>query len=181
MRAPATASRRPRLAALALLALLLVACGAPGPQPIVLHEDECAYCRMTISDPRFAAQAVTATGKRHTFDSIECLAAYVGQAREAGSVRAAWVTDFRHPGTFIPADSARFLRGAGPGSPMGSGLLAVAADADLEALRREIGGEPLDWPAVLALASRQTPAAPTRPGVPGAPADTHGGPGAPAH
>jgi copper chaperone NosL len=146
-----------RTAALLLLALL-AACGAPGPREIVLHVDECAYCRMTVGDPRFAAQAVTSAGRRHVFDSIECLAGWTRQARAAGTFGAAWVTDFERPGTFLPADSALYLRATAVGSPMGSGLLAVAPGADVARVRREVGGgAPLDWAAVVSAAAQPAP------------------------
>jgi copper chaperone NosL len=112
---------------------------------------------MVISDPRYGAEVVTATGKVLTFDSIECLASYYVQVRASGAaVRSAWVTDFAHPGTLVPAEGARYVRtdgGAdGPGSPMGKGLTAFAADADSATLHGASGGAPaLGWNEVLAL------------------------------
>lgn len=143
------------VAALCLLALL-VACER-APRPIAYGHDGCDYCRMVISDPRYGAELVTATGKVHTFDSIECLAAYYLQARASGAAaRSVVVSDFERPGTFLPAAEARYLRAAGPASPMGKGLTAFAPGADSAALRR-VGGDaaPLRWDEVLALVERE--------------------------
>jgi len=141
-----------------LLPAALWALGActPSPQPIAYGRDACDYCRMVISDPRYGAELVTSKGKVHTFDSIECLAAYYLQAREGGAVHSVWVSDYAHPGTLVPAAEARFVRAAGPASPMGMGLTAFAADAEDAALRRSSGGAPpLRWEEVLALVERE--------------------------
>ncbi|WP_410968639.1 hypothetical protein, partial [Salmonella sp. SAL4443] len=46
----------------ALLALRVLACARPAPGTIVYDADACDWCRMTISDPSYAAQLVTRTG-----------------------------------------------------------------------------------------------------------------------
>ena len=152
-------ARRPRPArgralaaavAAASAALALAACAPDGPRPIAYGEDQCGYCRMTISDRRFGAELQTATGKQHTFDSIECLAAYANAA-DAGAVRAAWVTDVARPGTLLGVDSARFWRVAGPGSPMGKGLVATMGAAPAGAT----GPTPMRWAEVRALVARE--------------------------
>jgi copper chaperone NosL len=139
---------------LATAAWLLAAC-ARGPRPIAYGSDACAYCRMVISDQRYGAELMTAKGKVHTFDSIECLASYSLQRRPAGSADSAWVTDFEHPGTLVPAAAAWYLRAPGPSSPMGKGLTAFAPTADTARLRRSFGGEPMRWADVLALVERE--------------------------
>lgn len=125
--------------AMATLALAAVACAPAGPRELRLGEEACGYCRMTIDDARFAAQARTSRGRTETFDSIECLADWAAAA-PAGSVAALWVSDFRSPGAWIPADEARFVRLTRTSSPMGRGLAAVRASAS-EADRAAIGAE----------------------------------------
>lgn len=133
---------------------MLVSCAA-GPKRIEYGAAECAYCRMEITDPRFGAQAVTAKGKVMSFDSIECLADYVAAAASSGAAPAAFVSDWQNPGALMPVDSARLLRVDGPaGSPMGQGLLAVRAGADVATLALELGAQPVEWSAVLARADR---------------------------
>lgn len=158
MTASALAGLRARLAALLLIATLAAVAGCGGASgaavPIEYGHRDCDFCRMTITDPRYAAELVTTTGKVHPFDSIECLAGYYAQLADRSSARALWVSDYAHPGHFLRADSARFVRVAGPGSPMGRGLRAYAASADVSALRAS-GGEPLDWAQVLALVTRE--------------------------
>ncbi|HEX5581150.1 MAG TPA: nitrous oxide reductase accessory protein NosL, partial [Gemmatimonadaceae bacterium] len=137
-----------RVAAAAALAVAATACAPSGPAPIQYGSAECAECHMMVSDARFGAQLVTGTGKTLTFDSVECLAGWYLDQQDATEVRSLWVTDFRHPGTFVPATEARFVRGT-QHSPMGLGIVAFAADADPAVLAREFGGATLDWAAVL--------------------------------
>ena len=113
---------------------LVVACAPRTPESIALNSDACTYCRMLISDGRFAAAIVTAHGRTVKFDSIECLLAYYQQASAAHDVALVWVSDYRHPGTLL--DGARSLhrrrRGSSPG--VGRGLAAVASARDAAAL-----------------------------------------------
>ncbi|HEU4631534.1 MAG TPA: hypothetical protein VFS08_17400 [Gemmatimonadaceae bacterium] len=143
--------RTPRRALLAALLVATAACTAPGPRAVSLGREDCGYCRMTVSDARFAAEARTAHGRVHVFDSIECLAGYAS-ATPAGEVRALWVTDHDHPGTFVAADSATFWRVSGPASPMGKGLLATAGPPPAGVAEP---GAPLRWRDVLALVARE--------------------------
>ena len=148
-------ARSKALRASTLMLLWLLAACARGPRPIAYGSDACGYCRMVISDQRYGAELMTAKGKVYTFDSIECLASYSLQRRPTGSADSAWVTDFEHPGTLVPAAAAWYLRAPGPSSPMGKGLTAFAPDADTAALRRSFGGEPMRWTDVLALVERE--------------------------
>ena len=104
--------------------LLLGACAAAGPRPIAYDRDVCAFCSMTVSDPRYGAELITVKGKVLTFDSIECLASYHLANRAA--TRSLWVTQ---DGRLVPAERARFRRAAPDAeanSPMGLGLSAAA-------------------------------------------------------
>jgi copper chaperone NosL len=146
--------RRNRAPATWLVALVLTAlvsaCAPRGPRAIAYDAEACHYCRMTISDARFGAEALTSTGKTQTFDSIECLASFVA-SQASDAVRGVWVSDWNHPGTFLAADSAEFRRVSGPaGSPMGGGWVATAPRHAPNGL--ENAGTALRWSDVLASA-----------------------------
>lgn len=148
-----------RVVTAGVVAALVVSAGAcdAGPRPIAADE-QCAYCGMAISDPRFGAELVTRTGKVHTFDSIECLASYAAALRDSGAVRGMWVTDFRAPTRLIPATHAVFLRLQSVGSPMGRGLASVPSREAAVALLRETGASAkaiLSWSDVLRAARGQ--------------------------
>lgn len=120
------------------------ACGTSGPEPITLNVDACEYCRMTISDARFGGEAVTATGRVHKFDSIECLAGFARTATP-GTVRGLYVIDTQHPGTFVPAELAGYLTGGFLHSPMGRSVVAFATPLAAEEQRAMLGGTLTTW------------------------------------
>ena len=138
--------------AAALLGAAALACGSPGPTPIAFGEAACDHCHMTIVDQRFAAELVTRTGKVFAFDDVGCLATFaVAGPVEPDQVHSAWVTDFRLPGTLIPAQDAIFLRTDSIRTPMSSNLLAVPRSAG-DSLHAALGGTLLDWSQILAAA-----------------------------
>lgn len=143
--------------ALSFFALALLAACAEGPRALVAGQDACAYCRMTIDDPRFGALVRTAKGKLQTFDSIECAAAYVAALRDTERPQAVWVADFDAPARWVDAEQARYLHASRLRSPMGRELVAFSAIADTAHLLAAHGGRVMGWREVLALAS-QTPA-----------------------
>ena len=142
-----THGRFARLRALGL-AVALGACAGSGPRPVVVGEDQCAYCRMEVVDARFAAEAVTRTGRVHVFDSVDCLAGYARGA-ESGSLSALWVTDAENPGTFIRVDQAGFLTGSTLRGAMGRTVAFASPEAARTAQVR-LGGTVTAWTTVQA-------------------------------
>jgi copper chaperone NosL len=130
-------------------AAVLASCAPAGPRAIALNEDACTQCRMAIVDARFGGEAVTKTGRVMTFDSLECLASWARTAPEGTATRI-YVIDVQHPGTFVSADSAGFLRGSLVGSPMGRGIVALASRAKAEEQRAMLGGTVVGWKELLA-------------------------------
>ena len=128
------------------LALLVASGCQSGPEPIRYGQQECAFCRMRIADPRFASELVTAHGKTVVFDALECLIEFAagdgGAAAAGGTV---WVSDFSRPGELIDARGAVFLRSDGVRSPMGLNALAFAAPAALEQARAQYPGTLVTW------------------------------------
>jgi copper chaperone NosL len=160
-------TRRAALRRLALVSLgaailpslaALEGCGDAGARPIVYGRDECAWCRMTVSDARYGAVQRNAQGKQQVFDSVECLVEAtlaLEAAAQASASERSWVTDLLHPGTLVPAAVARYLRGDGPGSPMGTGFRAFASVADAEREQRRSGGVTMSWDEVLTVIGDQ--------------------------
>ncbi|HKS06156.1 MAG TPA: nitrous oxide reductase accessory protein NosL [Gemmatimonadaceae bacterium] len=125
------------------------ACAPAGPKSVVLGEDNCDYCRMTIVDARYGGQAITTTGRAYKFDSVECLANWVRTA-PAGTVRDVYVIDLQHPGTFVRADSAGFLTGVLINGPMGKGIVGFANAQSAEQQRAMVGGRISTWNEIVA-------------------------------
>jgi len=144
-----------RRAVLAPAVLLLVAACADGPRTVHIGSDTCDLCHMSISQEAFAAQFITDRGRAYVFDSVECLAASLhhGEPVSAAEIRAAWVTDFESPGSWVRADVAHYLRSDELRSPMGMGLSGYASAAAARQNQSEFGGDLLAWDDVLRLVS----------------------------
>ena len=133
---------------------LVVACDE-APRDLVSGEDPCRYCRMAIDDIRFGAMVKTDKGKIETFDSIECLAAFIGNLPASMKPKGVWVADFTRPDRWIDVDSARFVQTTTLKSPMGRELAAFDPNLSAEELTRTYGGRVLDWHAVKAIVLSQ--------------------------
>ena len=116
-----------RLLPIAVLpTLLAVSCasGPPKPVPLDTRNEQCASCRMAVSDPRFAAQLVAPGELPLFFDDLGCLAAFV----KAGKTRpgdVAFVADHRTR-AWVRADRANYARVPGLATPMASRMVAHA-------------------------------------------------------
>ena len=79
-----------------LAVVLLAACGdgTQGPAPLDTKNDACAWCRMSVSDLRFAAQLTAPGHEPKFFDDAGCLRDWLKAPREEAPWTA-WVTDHR--------------------------------------------------------------------------------------
>ncbi len=129
---------------------LVIACSPRGPKDIRYGEELCDYCHMTITDPAFAAQLVTSTGKVYVFDDLGDLASFTTEGRvPVDQVYGIWVNLFLRPADRVPVDDAVFLQSDRLRSPMSSGLAAFQSGETADSLRGEIGGQVLMWSDVL--------------------------------
>jgi copper chaperone NosL len=140
-----------RLGLLPALAASLAGC-APGPVPIALGADRCVDCARVIRDKPFAAQAATPAGRVYKFDSVECLADWIGRHPDQ-PLGSAWVADYEQPLRMIPAASAIYLPTASARDPRAR--LAAYAPTSAAAARRRPGVTPLRWPQLQEAARRR--------------------------
>jgi len=131
-----------RLAAALALALGLAGCGRPaGPvQPDTKH-DACGWCRMAVSDLRFAAQLVAPSEEPRFFDDLGCLATFLKSGGAPARGQVAWVADHRTK-QWVRASSAVYTKVPGLLTPMNSFLMAHADAASRDADESARGGSP---------------------------------------
>jgi copper chaperone NosL len=129
--------------ALVLLGALASACGGAAPEPAALdtRNEQCASCRMAVSDARFASQLVAPGELPRFFDDMGCLADYL-KAGKAPAGAVAFVADHRTK-AWIRADRAVYTRVAGLETPMGSHLIAHADAASRDADADARTGQPV--------------------------------------
>ncbi|PKL88861.1 MAG: hypothetical protein CVV23_07945 [Ignavibacteriae bacterium HGW-Ignavibacteriae-2] len=114
------------------------------PSPINYGEDNCEYCLMLITDPKYGSELMTDKGKIYKFDSVECLAAYSFKNDPLNNWTK-WVTDFYNPNNLINLKSAYFLKSQKLRSPMGLNLSAFSKGDHLQTIRNEFGGTKISW------------------------------------
>lgn len=116
-------SRRSALAVLAGTFLLAAACSrtVAAAEP-VWGKEPCANCRMLVSDKRYAAQVVDATGEHRFFDDIGCMVIWMDAQK---SEAPAWVREAAS-GAWLDARTAHYVQGAR--TPMDFGFEARFAD-----------------------------------------------------
>jgi copper chaperone NosL len=147
---PATANARqwarPRNAAAvgtALLLLLVAACAGREPEPAALdtRNEQCASCRMAVSNARFAAQLVAPSELPRFFDDVGCLADFVKAGRAPGGA-VGYAADHRTK-AWVRAQNAVYTRVPGLETPMGSHVIAHADAASREQDPEARGGAPV--------------------------------------
>jgi copper chaperone NosL len=122
-----------------VLATVTVGCtgGPPPPAPLDTAHDNCRFCRMIVSDQRFAGQIVAAGEEPLFFDDLGCLHDYVQGASSLPVGAFAYVADHR-TGRWVAGGRAVFTRVPGLSTPMNGGIVAHAdrASRDSDAAGR---------------------------------------------
>ncbi|HRY44196.1 MAG TPA: nitrous oxide reductase accessory protein NosL [Thermoanaerobaculia bacterium] len=124
--------RSPLRVVAVLSVAVLAACGggADGPVPVDTKNDACAWCRMSVSDLRFAAQLTAPGHEPKLFDDAGCLRDWLKEPREAAEWTA-WLSDHRTR-EWVKATDAVVVREPAIQTPMDSGLVAWANAASRE-------------------------------------------------
>ena len=125
--------------------LLLVTACSQEPAEIHYGSDECAHCKMMITDEQFSSQIVTEKGKAIKFDAIECMAVYHRQNADdlQGAIR--YVSDYNNPKNWLIAEQAQFVKSEVVNSPMGESLLAFPSQEEAQQHLNEKPGQLLQW------------------------------------
>jgi copper chaperone NosL len=110
--------------------------GPVPPAPLDTRTDGCSWCRMAVSDARFAAQIAAPLEEPRFFDDLGCLRDYLEGGARLEPEAVVYVADHRTR-AWIPASHAVYTKVPGLATPMASGLVAHAdassRDADPEA------------------------------------------------
>ena len=120
------------------------ACTSSDPQAINYSRDQCAYCMMSISDPKFGAELVTDKGRILKYDAAECLAAHLSDGAPAHQTLLA--VPYDAPGTLLQVDDLLFLISPDFSSPMGANLVSFG---DEKSIPEKHQNELLDWAGVI--------------------------------
>lgn len=121
-------------------------CSQDGPQAIRYGQDQCVYCKMTISDPRFGTQIMSTKGRAYNFDDLQCMIAFVKAGDLAESeIAEFYLPDYSNDNQLLPAKELFYLKSESLKSPMRGDIAAFKSPEDLEEVRKVHGGEVLTW------------------------------------
>jgi len=117
--------------------------------PVIRYgQERCAFCGMSIDDPRFAAAWRTAEGSERHFDDIGCLVnAYRRDHPE--SPGAHYVHDLNDE-SWLEAPTATFVVSPGIKTPMSYGVAAFASAEAAGTAAAQPGATTYDWARLLA-------------------------------
>jgi copper chaperone NosL len=128
-----------------LIIIIIPGC-SPEIEPINYGKDACEYCKMNITDNKFAAEIVSVKSKVYKFDSIECLFAFEFEKMiDKNEIHSEWVCDFSSPDNFIALRKAYYLQNDELRSPMGLNVLCLSSKEILEEFKKNNGGTELTF------------------------------------
>ncbi|HZS08015.1 MAG TPA: nitrous oxide reductase accessory protein NosL [Blastocatellia bacterium] len=123
-----------------LIIALLAACQQAQLRPVeLLPEDMCSYCRMAISESKYAAELITKDGDALKFDDIGCMADYINRKKNRDSVAGYFFVDF-HTKRWVKGEEAYFVSSSKFQTPMSGGIVAITDRAQAEATAAEHQG-----------------------------------------
>ena len=131
-------------AAVLLLSLSLMSCGNNEPKPIKINSDLCDYCKMTISNGKFAAETITSKGRYYKFDDLTCMVRYVAENNSV-EYSAYYVGDYLQENSLIAVTSASFIKGGTIQSPMRGNIAAFSSAAEAQTHAQSLGAAPVSW------------------------------------
>jgi copper chaperone NosL len=118
----------------------LASCQTKTIEPLAIEaNDMCSFCRMSISDRRYAAELIDNDGQALKFDDIGCLTNFIKQKRIAGTVEATFVTDFDRR-EWLRAENATYVRSAELKTPMNGGIVAFKDQSEASAAAAKYHG-----------------------------------------
>ena len=117
----------------------------PTGDPTILYgQENCARCRMVISDLQYASAWRETDGSETHFDDIGCMVLLDGERHPIGGTQY-WVHDFES-GEWFDALSALYIISPDVHSPMGYGVIASTDAAGSKILSTKLSSaEVLTW------------------------------------
>ncbi len=116
------------------------------PQPIRIGQDNCDFCKMTISDHRFGAEIITKKGKVFKFDDEKCIIGFLNSKKvTAENIAGIYFVDFSIRDKLVNVDEAHFLQCPALKSPMGGNIAAFSNEDSLANTFQQINGNKISW------------------------------------
>lgn len=116
------------------------------PEPIKIGQDNCHYCKMTISDNRFGAEVVTTKGKIFKYDELHCLSSAIADKEiDLKIINGIYFTDFAEPHGLVKREQGFYLISDEIKGPMGGNIATFSSRDNLLNFQKETGGSEISW------------------------------------
>ncbi len=120
---------------------LLASCQQQRLEPVALApEDMCSFCRMAISEKRYAAQLSDSEGQVFKFDDIGCMANFMQRNDIDGKSVARFVMDFDER-IWIKAEDAYYVESSEVTTPMNGGVIAFTTQPKAQQAAEKFHGK----------------------------------------
>jgi len=131
----------------ALAAMMTMSSCNVKPEAIVTGKDQCCFCKMTVSDPKFGAEIVTVKGRNYKFDDMHCVLAFINNKMlEVKEIKEVYLTDFASADhQLIKATEAALMQSEKLNSPMNGNIAAVGDTHSIQKLMEEYQGTSVSW------------------------------------
>jgi copper chaperone NosL len=140
--------KRPLDAALiALLSFAFLSCNANEPKPIKLNSDSCDFCKMTISNPKFASELITEKGRYYKFDDLSCMIKYA-KSESTVKIKSFFVMNYLNDNQFIAVEKAFYLSGGTINGPMGGKVIAFDSKEKASQNQSKFSATITNWSAI---------------------------------
>jgi len=135
---------KPKVVTTVLLLFLFSACGNTQPEKLVLNKDQCEFCKMTVADARFGAEAISDKGRIYKFDDLNCMILF-NKANQKIALKQYFVNDYTADNHLIDATKAWYVKHETIKSPMGSNTAAFAQKVAAENLAKSAAVSIISW------------------------------------
>lgn len=138
---PMTPSGQKFAFAATLLAMLFMGGCRPEAEEIDFGADNCAECKMTIMDAKFAAEIVTKKGRVYKFDDAHCVAHFLERRGvELSDIHQTLFLNYNNENEFINVNAAEFVVSSQLKSPMGGHSAAFKSTEEAKKKAAELEG-----------------------------------------
>lgn len=129
--------------------LLLTASCKQGFEPVSYGTEPCNHCKMTIVDPRYAAEMITSKGRVYKFDDVLCMKQYADYYTDQSNNASFFVAVYNGgKDQFIDASKAVYLRNDFFKSPMNGNYAAFADASAAGHLQDSLSVVPVTWASI---------------------------------
>jgi len=124
--------------------LMLTSCSSDGPVAINYNKDACDFCKMSISESRFASQFKTKKGRVYKFDDMSCMLEFLNSDNKQ-EVKSLYVGNYLNGQEWIDASVAWYVQHDDLRSPMGGNAAAFNSKEAAQEYADKNSVKVIDW------------------------------------